>query len=1513
MDFLFRPDACGVQGLVSQEYRPRGTEGHAAQVLQAQAQLAQLGGVPAPDAPGAHAQPPATFHGRGVMVTDQGLYRVWSRDKRGVLQSVDVGRCVPGVWAHLALVQRGAEIRGFLDGQPRGSLAMDGDQSTHYVPDYTVGAFASAAQTFTARGAFDDVRVWDAALPDAAVACAADSAAWVGGAEPSLAAFLRFDDGTRGGDSLYLHDSSSAGEKAGTTSARLITAGRGADVNDAFSWVDSAMPKGVHGGVHGATAAVCAATRKALGWKAMAVATPDRMDAALSSLSAFDLTAFNVNLTAAAAAATTVSVKVAATHASKPAPAAAAAMMRFASASLRGSKAHVTAHDPHTSSKEEHEAYPADGNGTTAKAAKPVAEKEPTLAEQLDHVNGNATEESLKSAPTTPIVPRINATEATAAATQAKAVAADNLQNAGKTANESVGRERDSAVASLTPGVPMIVKFVLGYAGDPAVLGQIFGGEGADGKGNGNHFAPLLAFKRVVGSLLHIDASVVDQSINVTLQAMSGGDAAKAALAAELERPHVINARFDFPDIASPDDFTLGMRRALQSSIAGRITGVAGEDVAIVVEAAARRRRRRMLAGGVRASVKVSVAGPSGEAAALESLNKLHNTAAVRESFLSILKAEDVAGGFNKVKTLLVGTPFADQPLSPEADAARRALVNASLFKAPAPEDAAKCPPPPGAPRSAALACAALKAASPNATRVPKHVEDGESSTTPAGLVPDRVRNKDPHHQFEKENGYVPPPPMQQEKTSESSSSSSSSSASSSSSSSASSYSSSSSSADLSALIELGAAVQVRATLGAAAETKLEVRILCANKAQADQVMMALEGLEKDPEDIKELNAALQSASPAFKGLAVTSAGPMSMSLAPAGMAVPVAPRPALLGSHCPHGCSRRGRCDMRTMTCFCFAGYVGKGCTGQHYPGYGLRFGLGKRMDLPPMGEWNSMTLQAWIRMANDTFAAQQWQTIRSDSRGGKGAVRWEVRGNRVGLAVDGNEPEEVWFDRPLPRGPDWSQVTVTYSRKHANRTGTGSATLYVNGHAEQTISFATTNRVRLGPAMVGAHQGGVEGVGRWFLGELDELAIFGRALAPLEVKERWMLNDRFNGLEPGLLAYYRFDEGHGRVTADLSAHRPSPVMALESVTSAMNIPKDGILGGTGPATWAPTWLLSTAPFGKCTELKNCFGRGKCVMVSEDEEQGDRHECHCDVGWGGKMCEMSLCPRGPAGEAHTGKPCAGHGVCTQTTLDATSRWHKMKPQDAGMFNTTASMLQDEFHTKELASFSAVNSKLDVNRTLQHARDVITDLMHQYAKSPVHQCMCGDGWYGEACMRKACPNDCSGKGECSSAGVCSCSDGYRGEDCSVLTCPGTGDCGGHGMCVNGTCACDAGFSGSDCALANICHPQDCGGHGVCVNGQCNCLPSYTGDDCAWSSACFNFCSGRGKCEDEQCVCDPMYMGIDCSEPRCPGTWSGGANSSVCWLWCQLISSVFYLFVGVCSLCVCPLYGSYNSA
>lgn len=255
-------------------------------------------------------------------------------------------------------------------------------------------------------------------------------------------------------------------------------------------------------------------------------------------------------------------------------------------------------------------------------------------------------------------------------------------------------------------------------------------------------------------------------------------------------------------------------------------------------------------------------------------------------------------------------------------------------------------------------------------------------------------------------------------------------------------------------------------------------------------------------------------------------------------------------------------------------------------------------------------------------------------------------------------------------------------------------------------------------------------------------------------------------------------------------------------------------------------------------------------------------------------MCEFSLCPRGPPGEDHRGKPCAGHGVCTQTTLDSTPMWHKMRPRDAEMFNATASKLQEELYAKRLADFSAVNSKLDVNRTLEHARDVITDLMDQYAKSPVHKCMCLDGWYSDNCNMKRCPNDCNGHGDCAPGGTCNCAEGYRGEDCSVRTCPGAGDCGGHGQCVNGTCACDAGFSGADCSLQNICHPQDCNGHGACVNGQCECLPSYTGEDCAWSSSCFNFCSGRGRCVDEQCECDPMYMGIDCSEPRCPGDCSG---------------------------------------
>uniref|UniRef100_A0A670HZW2 EGF-like domain-containing protein n=1 Tax=Podarcis muralis TaxID=64176 RepID=A0A670HZW2_PODMU len=87
------------------------------------------------------------------------------------------------------------------------------------------------------------------------------------------------------------------------------------------------------------------------------------------------------------------------------------------------------------------------------------------------------------------------------------------------------------------------------------------------------------------------------------------------------------------------------------------------------------------------------------------------------------------------------------------------------------------------------------------------------------------------------------------------------------------------------------------------------------------------------------------------------------------------------------------------------------------------------------------------------------------------------------------------------------------------------------------------------------------------------------------------------------------------------------------------------------------------------------------------------------------------------------------------------------------------------------------------------------------------RCACFPGYSGPSCADPACPQDCQGRGRCvdgqcvcdpgysgptAEAGprgrclkgaVCACHKGYTGPDCGQLACPE--DCSGRGECQNG--------------------------------------------------------------------------------------------------------------------------------
>uniref|UniRef100_A0A0G4H672 EGF-like domain-containing protein n=1 Tax=Chromera velia CCMP2878 TaxID=1169474 RepID=A0A0G4H672_9ALVE len=109
-------------------------------------------------------------------------------------------------------------------------------------------------------------------------------------------------------------------------------------------------------------------------------------------------------------------------------------------------------------------------------------------------------------------------------------------------------------------------------------------------------------------------------------------------------------------------------------------------------------------------------------------------------------------------------------------------------------------------------------------------------------------------------------------------------------------------------------------------------------------------------------------------------------------------------------------------------------------------------------------------------------------------------------------------------------------------------------------------------------------------------------------------------------------------------------------------------------------------------------------------------------------------------------------------------------------------------------------------------------------------CTCDSGWYGDNCglNRAVCPDNCSGHGDCK-GGVCSCYKGWTGMRCDYMACPGDGTCSSRGQCILGQCVCKSDFIGEECEAVRC--PSDCSGNGYCEKGVCVCDSGYAGDGC----------------------------------------------------------------------------------
>ncbi len=101
--------------------------------------------------------------------------------------------------------------------------------------------------------------------------------------------------------------------------------------------------------------------------------------------------------------------------------------------------------------------------------------------------------------------------------------------------------------------------------------------------------------------------------------------------------------------------------------------------------------------------------------------------------------------------------------------------------------------------------------------------------------------------------------------------------------------------------------------------------------------------------------------------------------------------------------------------------------------------------------------------------------------------------------LGIKGNEPSmSVPSFKVIDMQKRWVHLAVTYDADETKQ-----VRFYVDGQLAETFDIETAHPVRLGPGRIG----GWDVEGRWFLGRLDEIYIYERALIGEEVKALFAL----------------------------------------------------------------------------------------------------------------------------------------------------------------------------------------------------------------------------------------------------------------------------------------------------------------------------------------------------------------------------------------------------------------------
>jgi len=264
----------------------------------------------------------------------------------------------------------------------------------------------------------------------------------------------------------------------------------------------------------------------------------------------------------------------------------------------------------------------------------------------------------------------------------------------------------------------------------------------------------------------------------------------------------------------------------------------------------------------------------------------------------------------------------------------------------------------------------------------------------------------------------------------------------------------------------------------------------------------------------------------------------------------------------------------------------------------------------------------------------------------------------------------------------------------------------------------------------------------------------------------------------------------------------------------------------------------------GQC--IDDCSGHGTCTAGV----------CQCSGGWSGETCDVQPCPHN----------CNQRGTCLMGTCACNAAFYGAACEHSRCLNDCSG---NGHCNNGKCTCNPPFTGLGCQRVKRPEEvDPTVPRMLGPAK-PAHIDSALDK-YNEVAP-PSCTKNCSGNGNCNFDGSCSCFGGYTGVACSDY-CPN--QCSGKGDCTDGACLCQSGFEGPDCSIQTC-----CSGHGDCtVPDKCTCNLGWEGDQCQTAKSCADpMCSSHGECRQGSCVCDPGWDGEVCNKPpiECPVCPSDG--------------------------------------